>query len=240
MELSLITYNVLFNQAYERLENNFLNEKPDIICLQEIETDELNLRKFSKSPFVLADYTNSFVKFGKIFGCATFYNPEKLEFIGSSSFELPRSFLEVFLVLWRGINKPRSVLKTEFIYKPLNKKITIYNLHFSPFATNGVRIKQLKETLNDIQNHPNGPTIICGDFNYPYGRKKFENLIHEHALQEATTNIFYTIDMPILKFFHYRAKLDYVLFKEINHVETRKIEIRYSDHFPILSIFSLS
>ena len=139
----------------------------------------------------------------------------------------------------RVINKPRTVLKTDFLFLPLKKKVTIYNLHLTPFATNGIRIKQLKETLNDIDNKSKNPIIITGDFNYPYGRKKFETLIHKFNLKEATNNIFHTIDIHIFWLFHYRVKLDYVLYKNIVNTFTKKIHIRQSDHFPILSIFKI-
>jgi len=240
MSFNLITYNVLFNKAYENVKKMFDEEKADLLCLQEVDTDETNLKKYTSPFFALADYSNSFVKFGKIFGLATFYNPKKFEFINSSPIALPQSFHEILLVIWRGINKPRMALKTDFIYKPLNKKISIINLHLSALqATNNVRIKQLKEIFNSVENGHKQSIILAGDFNYPYGRKRFEALINKYGLKEATNNLFYTLEYNFLNLFHYRAKLDYILYKNIKLLETKRIAIRNSDHFPILSKFDL-
>ncbi len=239
MVFSLATYNIFFNQAYAHLDEVFKGEKPDIVCLQEIETDENNLKKFENSTFKLADYTNSFVKFGKIFGVATFYNPDKFEFVESTSIDLPRSFLEIVLIVLRGINRPRTALKTDFIYKPSKKKVSIYNLHLTPFSSNGTRIKQIKEILQNINIYSKHSTVLAGDFNYPYGRKKFESLIENYRLKEATNNILFTIEGRLLKLFQYRAKLDYILYKNMGLLETKKIHLRHSDHFPIISKFQL-
>jgi len=239
MSFSLVTYNIHFNQAYAHLNEVFKGEKTDIVCLQEIETDENNLKRVENSTFKLADYANSFVKFGKIFGVATFYNPEKFKFIKSTSIDLPRSLLEILLIILRGINQPRIALKTDFIYKPLKKKISIYNLHLTPFSSNGTRIKQIKEVLHNIDIFSKHSTIIAGDFNYPYGRKKFESLIKNYHLKEATNNILFTLEQRFLKLFHYQAKLDYILYKNIELLETKKIHLRHSDHFPIISKFKL-
>lgn len=240
MSFSLLTYNVFLNRAYNQIGQIFKLKKPDIVCLQEIETSEVNLKKFEDSRFKLADYANSFIKFGKIFGITTFYDPKKFELIDSTSINLPQSFYEVFLIILRGINHPRTALKTDFIYKPLNKKISIYNLHLTALqATNNVRIKQLKEILQNVKNGPKESVILAGDFNYPYGRKKFERFIKKYHLKEATNNLFYTLEWNFLNLFHYRSKVDYILYKNINLIETKRIPIKNSDHFPIFSRFQL-
>jgi endonuclease/exonuclease/phosphatase (EEP) superfamily protein YafD len=240
MSFSLLSYNVLWNKAYVQIEQIIKEEKPDIICLQEIETAESNLKKFENSRFRLADYTNSFIKFARIFGLATFYNPEKFSFINSSAIKLPQSLYEIFLIILRGINPPRTALKTDFLYKSQKKKISIYNLHLTALqATNTVRIKQLNEVLHEVKNGIKQSVILAGDFNYPYGRKKFERLIRRYHLKEATNNLFYTLEYNFLNLFRYRAKTDYILYKHIKLLETKRIPIRNSDHFPILSKFDL-
>lgn len=240
MSFSLATYNIQFNQAYAHLNDIFKDENPDIVCLQEVETSENNLRKFEDSDFKLADYTNSFVKFGKIYGVATYYNHDKFKFIDSKSIDLPQSFTEIVLILIRGINRPRTVLKTKFIDKKTNKKLTIYNVHFTPWATNTVRIKQVHETLNNTKNEIDEGVIINGDFNMPYGRKKLETIFFTHNFKEATYNVFHTIhNHSFYKIFTYWSKLDYIFYKNIKHIDTKKITVKHSDHYPIISSFEL-
>lgn len=216
---------------------------PDIICLQEVDTDENNLLLLENNKYKLADFSNAFIKSGKIYGLATFYNQNTFRFIDSEIITLPRKIFDIIsiihsFIMFRG--QTRVVLKTEFFYKPLKKKIAVYNVHLSPFVTNEVRMTQVKKTLNQV-NHEGKktPLIITGDFNYPYGRKKFENLLKKHHLKEATNNLFFTFEGKILWFFSFKLKLDYILYKNILLVKTQRISITSSDHYPIVSRFKL-
>ncbi len=240
MTISLLTYNVLFNSAFTAFNQAITTYRPDIICLQEIETDEENLKKMETHGYKLADYSNSFIKFGKVFGLATFYNPETLEFVDSTSLNLPRSYYEFFLVLLRGGNTPRTVLKTEFIVKKTGKPLTVYNLHLTAWATHGIRVKQIKKTLADLEINTDRAIIIAGDFNYPFMRRQFEELIVQYSLAEATHNLYTTFEGKWFKFLPMKLKLDYILYKNLQLVSTEKMMSRESDHFPILSSFEMT
>ncbi|MDH7476126.1 MAG: endonuclease/exonuclease/phosphatase family protein [Microgenomates group bacterium] len=241
MAFSLLTYNVLFNQACDFLGQVFKDCQPDVFCLQEVETNEANLKKIEKLGYRLADYSNSFIKFAKILGVATYYNSKKLEFIESKTIRLPYSIYEVFLIILRGGNRPRTVLKTDFIEKETGKKFTLYNVHFSTWATNQARNRQIIETINSIDPEiiDRMPTIIAGDFNYPYGRKKFESIIKNHHFKEATNNLFFTFETKIFGLFKIKLKDDYILYRNIKLLKTKRIYFRKSDHYPIFARFEL-
>jgi endonuclease/exonuclease/phosphatase family metal-dependent hydrolase len=239
MNLTLLTYNVLYNSALTKFEKVLELTKPDIVCLQEIDTDEENLKRIEKHGYKLADYSNSFIKFGTVYGLATFYNPETLRFNDSTTLSLPRSYYEFFLVLLRGGNNPRTVLKTEFELKKDKKRVTNYNLHLTAWGTNGIRVRQIKATLDDLDLKTDHPVIISGDFNYPYQRKQFEEIIETYGLKEATNNLFSTFEGKILKLFAVSLKLDYILYKNTELIKTEKVLNRDSDHYPILSQFAI-
>ena len=259
MHFSLLTYNVLYNKAFEKLGTIIDISTPDIICLQEIDTKESNLINIEKFGYKLADFSNSFINLGKIYGVATFYNPRKVKFIESTTLQLPRSIYEIFLLVFRvlrGGNKPRTVLKTDF---QLNNgaKITIYNTHLTVISTNQARVKQIKTIVDFINNHTELPLIITGDLNYhPYARKRLEELMKKHNLQEATNNIDYTMKIAAGKLINYnifqkittriiqmifkdRFKLDYMFYKNLKMIETKRIDIEFSDHFPIVATFKV-
>ncbi len=239
MQFSILTYNILFNRARKTLSSLIDQYHPDIICIQEAEMDDEDSDGFEKQGYQLGDFSNSFIKFGKIFGLATYFNMATVSFTSSSNFNLPRSFYETILLVLRG-NEPRSVLKTDFTLKKSGRKVTVYNTHLTVLGLNGSRLKQLRETLSDPSFQSNDAIVLIGDFNYPYGRKKFEKLISEYDLKEATNSIFYTIEHRIFGFLRIKLKLDYVLFKNLKPIETKRIHVRDSDHFPILSVFSFS
>ncbi len=265
MVFSVFTYNVLFNQGYVELEHILCKVKADILCLQEIETNEFNLKKLELSGYKLADYSNSFIRLGKIYGVATFYNPQSFHHVKSSFISLPQSFYELFLSLIRGVNKPRTVLRTDFIHKLDNKKITTYNVHLTPTGANGARIKQLKETLSDLTIALKHPVVIAGDFNYPFGRRKLEEVTRKYHFKEATSNLRYTYSLSKkeneLDYKHFnflqkvlitvtnsrifkkllsgRYKLDYIFYRGVKLVKTERIDIvALSDHYPIISYFN--
>ncbi len=238
MKLSVLTYNLHFHQAFSHLHTLLKKYKPDMVCFQEMETDEKGFADLEEEGYKLADYSNSFIRGTKVYCIATFYKADSLVMKNSECISLPRSFYEVILFLLRGNHSPRTVLKSEFL-TPNNKIITLYNLHLSPHATNGLRVKQIVRTLEDLKLDNKEQVIITGDFNYPYGRKKFEELIHKYDLAEATNNIHYTFEKYFFGLFSVKLKDDYILFKNLKAIETKKISETASDHYPVLSLFDI-
>lgn len=261
MTFSLLTYNVLLNKAYLKLGPIIKKHKPDIICLQEVKTNEENLTKlFSfSSDYKLADYSNSFIKYDGIYGVATFFNTSKLVYRDSEIITLPRSVYELISKIFKRANNPRTVLQTAFFPKNSAKTIVVYNAHLTAYGTNQVKIKQIEETLSDLKMDSNNPVILAGDFNYyPWARKKLEKLMSMYKFNEATSKIPYTFRYSlkgkfgelnfiknILAKLHFRLfstnrmKLDYVFYKNLDLLESKKIEARTSDHYPIISSFKI-
>lgn len=240
MRFSLLTYNLMLNKAVSEIEKLILSYKPDVVCLQEINTSDDNLKKIEKLGYRLADYSNSFIRRGQIYGVTTFYNPKVFSLVESRSFSLPTNFYQIISFLMYRNRNPRTILKNEFLFKTYGKKITTYNIHLTPLATNSLRTRQIQNALEDLTlNNKTSPTIIAGDFNYPYGRRKFETLIRRYGLKEATRNVYFTLEKKILKKFFLKLKLDYVLYKNLLLIANNKILVYNSDHFPILSTFEL-
>lgn len=265
MTLSLLTYNVLFNKAFTQLENILSEYKPDVLCLQEVDTSEENLNKLAKFGYKLADYSNSFIMFGKVFGVSTYFNvklkTKKLKLVNTASFNLPKSLYEIFttvIKILKGGNKPRTILRTDFLLEDNKKTIAIYNVHLSVFGINRTRTKQLEKVLNHGLTENKFPLIITGDFNYfPYRRKKLENLMMQYGFKEATRKINYTFRPPdrkyakynliqdlaakiIRKYFHNRLKVDYTFYKNLRLIKAERIEIQFSDHYPLISTFKIA
>lgn len=259
MEFSLLTYNVLYNKAFNELGDIIQKHSPDIICLQEVDTDETNLRKLGKNGYKLADYSNSFLKFGKIFGVATYYNSNTVTLLDSNSIFLPKSIYEILLTGIRvllGGNRARTLLETSFSLRNSVKEFKVYNTHLTVYGANGARIKQIKEALEYINTQKKIPVIISGDFNYfPYARKRLERLMQKYRLSEATKSIHYTALYSsdgkneqynliqrfgarlIRKFFHGKLKVDYIYYKNLKLMEAKRINVCFSDHFPIIATF---
>ncbi|MCR4312979.1 MAG: hypothetical protein NUV58_01900, partial [Candidatus Roizmanbacteria bacterium] len=157
-----------------------------------------------------------------------------------------------------GINKPKSVLRTDFTSKINGKKIVICNSHLIVIASNSVRVKHINNALDSLNISPKMPLIIAGDFNYlPYQRKRLDDIMKKYYLTESTKNIRQTVDFTpkgkkedfsfiqgflireINHFFGNQMKNDYIYHRGVKLIKTNRIEVRYSDHFPIISFFKI-
>ncbi len=261
MNLSLLTYNTLFNNAVSNLDEVINTHHPDIICLQEALTDDKSIQKIEKFGYKMADYANSFVKFAKIFGVVTFYNPKILVYKDSFKLNLGTNLGEYFFYLLKiilGYNQPKTILETNFIHKLTKKKITICNVHLYVIGSNELRIKHINNVLKSINLSKKKQLIIVGDFNYlPYKRKGLEKMMAKYGLREATANIrqtikfttdgkfekfnlFQRLTLPFVnKFFVKQIKTDYSFYRGLKLRKTEKIEAQFSDHYPILSSFEI-
>jgi len=262
MKFTLLTYNVLFNKAFPRLPSILEQYQPDIVCLQEVDTSEENLNKLEKYGYRLADYANCFIEFGKIWGVATYFKPDKFNFLNSKPILLSNGFYELLRMIIRMFKNKglrRTILKTNLDIKLTKKTVTVYNLHLSAISLNSLRIKQLKKIdLDELDK--DGSVILTGDFNFPIERKKLEDIMNKYRLKEATHNLFYTMRFPVTAFnqfgFIYRllyflfskvvrkiwvneVKLDYIFYRGLKNISTQRLDYNDSDHFPILSKFEL-
>src|SRR3990167_9696057 len=103
MTFSVFTYNTLFNRAVEEIKPLILEHQPDVLCLQEVKTDEANLKMIEKFGMKLADFSNSFIKFGQVFGAATFYNPKKVRHVRSTFLQSVSSITEILFQIFHAI-----------------------------------------------------------------------------------------------------------------------------------------
>jgi len=259
MKFSLLTYNILFNKALPYLAPVLNEYHPDIICLQEIDTREENLKELEKCGYKLADFANCFIEYGQIWGVATYYNPDKLELMNSKPIKLINGFYEFIKLLsrlFRDRGLSRKILNTNFRFKTTKKDISIYNVHLSAISLNGLRIKQLN-TLDFEEIEKKGSVIMTGDFNFPVERKKLEKIMTKHHLKEATNNIFYTLKYPphsknyqygflqglfsriARLFWTDEIKLDYIFYRGLKNTSTKRLDFSYSDHFPVITQFEI-
>ena len=256
MKFRLLTYNTLFNRAFPHLPAILEKYQPDILCLQEVDTSEKNLQALEKSGYKLADYANCFLEFGKIWGVSTYYNPEKFELVDSKPIKLINGFYEMIKMitsLFRSKGLRRTILKTKLKIKSNSQYLTVYNLHLSAIGLNNLRLKQLK-MIDFDEFDQKGSIIITGDFNFPIQRKKLEKIMSRYQLKEATNNLFYTLKYStnnnlgflyrffskfIRKFWTEEAKLDYIFYRGLQHLLTKRLDYDFSDHFPILADFKI-
>ncbi len=256
MKLSLLTYNTLYNMAFSKLPDILKKYKPDIVCLQEIDTNDDNLKKMEDYGYSLADYANCFFEFGKIWGVATYYKAEKFEFLNSKPIPLINGIYELIKLIirmFRNKGLRRTILKTNLKIKKTNSNITIYNLHLSAIGLNNLRLKQIN-MIDFEEVGQKGSIILTGDFNFPVERKKLEKIMNKYNLKEATNNLLFTVKYPnsnkpwysflyrlfskiARKLWTDEVKLDYIFYRGLKNTLTKRVDVNFSDHFPIYAEF---
>ena len=124
------------------------------------------------------------------------------------------------------IKTPLGFLNIEYFFctEPLNKKRIILENGTHLLAAD----KHLVMTAHGwshIRDLKIGDLIVTKDGNF--------------KLKEATNNINFTLERKILKRISVKLKLDYVLYKNLRLLSNEKILNYKSDHFPIISTFSI-
>lgn len=236
MNISVLTFNLEYNRGFPKLMNVIDKYKPDIVAIQEFDLSEDSQMLIEKRGYKLGDYAESFKKYSQMFGVATFYNHTKLEKMSSQTIHLPRGLYEIFWLIV-GTSPRRTVVSTHYKIKRTDRNLHIYNVHFTPIARNALREKQLHKILKKAEEHDE-PTVVLGDFNYPYRRGRLEKVFRKYSFEEATTNVFHTF-FKTLRFLPIRFKLDYVLYSHLVHKQTKKIDAFSTDHTPLIATFSV-
>jgi len=238
-KFSILTYNICLNRALSDVPNVLKEHAPEIVCLQEVTLGKKHSYQEYFPGYNLAATSNSFYRFGKTYGQATFYRKGIFYQTGSRSIILPKTYYELFLTMFTR-KGPRTALCTDLVFKENERPLSVYNLHLTALmATNQARNRQLKETLDEVEFENSDPVIILGDFNYPFRKKGLEKIMKEYLLEEATSNLTYTY-MQFMKMMKNRMKFDFVLYKDLKLVKTTLLDsYKKSDHYPVLSAFEI-
>ncbi len=240
MKLKLLTYNLLYGQALPDARRLIAKEMPDIVCVQELPTTNRRLHYLAEAPYQLATWTNSFIKFWKIFGIAIYLNKKTCTLIESRDDLLPESAYDLWMYLKHGVSIKRSFIEAKILFKPANKELYIYNTHLTHLSFVDLRLSQIKTVFEQMDKQVNkkNPVVITGDLNLYNGKTELEKLMAQFNLNEATSNLAYTFQHPVF-FWTWKTKLDYIMSRNLDIASTTRFDRGRSDHHPIITEFEL-
>ncbi len=240
MKLKLLTYNLLYGNALSSARKLISQEMPDVICVQELPTTHKHLHYLTTPSYQLATWTNSFIKFWKIFGIAIYLNRKTCTLLESHDDLLPESAYDVLEYIKHGVSMKRSFIEVKLLHKPSNKELYIYNTHLTHLSFVELRLSQIKTVFEhmDCQVPEKSPVVITGDFNLYNGKTELEKLMAQYNLTEATSNLAYTFQHPIF-FWTWKTKLDYIISRNLDVTSTTRFDKGRSDHHPIITEFEI-
>lgn len=239
-KLSVLSYNLCFGKAFLELVEMTQKYQPDVVCVQEFDVKPESVELLEVLGYELADYSYSFFRNFRLYSVATFYRLETVKHNNGVSINLARGMYDFLLFILRVGGPQRTALNNSFQLRVNDSQFRVSNLHLSALqSTNAVRVKQLKGMLEYLKEKSDIPTVITGDFNYMYRRKPLEALFKSYQYEEATNNLFYSLEWIILWLIHLKTKCDYIWYRGLKKVKTTRLERKKSDHFPILAQFTL-
>jgi endonuclease/exonuclease/phosphatase family metal-dependent hydrolase len=244
------------------VESYFSDEEPDIIGMQEVLYEQLiDLQN------ILPGY--SYVGTGRIDGekggehTPIFFNEGKFNLVDQGQFWLSES-PDIPSMGWDAVNHHRIVTWAELELRNSGKYLFFFNTHFDNV---GVEARQrsadlMSEKISEIAG--DSPIIVTGDFNirrnHPtVGSALYYNLIGTFKDNNSLLNAEYISKTPVTtggntstgfrpnwKEAEPGYAIDYIFVNDYFNVESYRVdrvldgEIFISDHWPVVSVVSLS
>ncbi len=266
-DIKIISYNVrnfdLYNWSHnketrQKMFDLLKEEAPDILCLQEFYNDTMrfnNIEDLKKTLGFKYSYYGKTVSIKGKKGLRTWgiitlskypiIDQDKIDFYNSTGntciytdIKIKNQIVRVYNVHMQSIhfgyndykyidqiqeNQETNSQKTENILRKIKNAA----------VKRGKQVNEVLESINACEN----PKIICGDFNDPpvsYTYQKLSKNMHDAHVQNGFGfGRTYSKIIPTLR-------IDYLLFDAAIQINSYKtIEKDYSDHYPIISTFSL-
>ncbi|MCU1513138.1 MAG: Exonuclease [Microbacteriaceae bacterium] len=155
--IKVISYNLRENLASNELQALVKKFDPDVLCLQEADTEELPAEL---GPLQLADSTKR-----NRLGLAVYYRKARFTNLSTQTFALKKSLHDRVL---RPAHE--RLIGSRLVDGQDGREFIVASFHAAPLsALNSLRRKQIRAAHAMLLEMGNGlPTLMVGDYNYPY------------------------------------------------------------------------
>jgi endonuclease/exonuclease/phosphatase (EEP) superfamily protein YafD len=216
--MRVISYNLRKNRASGELLALTERYDPDLLCLQECDTVDLPAEV---GLMHLADSTQR-----NRLGLAIYYRNDRFEAVKTQSFALKKSLHDLVLT-----PAHERLIGTRLVDAAEQREIVVASFHAAPLtALNSLRRNQIRSAHEELHLlGPGLPTLMVGDYNYPYFRAKLGDKVNKSGYDLTFSD---TKTYTRYKFFSGHFDLATSVGLTIDNVET--LPIGLSDHKPIL------
>ncbi len=214
--INIISYNLYHNNASKDLAHLAEEYSVDIFCLQEADSSELP-EKIGNLKIAGSTDKNRL-------DLVIYYNPTKFRLVGTKAFVLERSAHDLIMS-----PSNQRLLAAKLISKDSDKPLVIASFHGAPLTDiNRKRKRQIREAHTVLREFGgDDPTIMTGDYNYPFFKKNLEKVIGLQGYEMALSDKFtYARALP--------GRYDFVTYSDAIVTDVLTLPKGLSDHRPIL------
>lgn len=217
-ELNILSYNLRKHHASGELLDLARIYDLDVMCLQECDTQDMPERI---DHLVLADSTKT-----NRLGLAVYYRDDRFELTGTRVFALRKSMHDRVMA-----PAHERLLAAKLHDTVIDKEILVGSFHAAPLtASNSLRRKQIAAAHDALRiMGPSLPTIMVGDYNYPWFRANLSE-----RMEEAGYLLSFSDKPTYARYKYFKGHFDFVTsaHTRIDSIDT--LPQGESDHLPIL------
>lgn len=216
--IKVVSYNLRKNHATGELDDLAHDFEPDVLCLQEADTDGLP-GMFGR--LHLADATTH-----NRLGLAVYYRRDRFQLLETSAYELKKSMHDRVLA-----PAHERLLGTLLEDAVTGQEVVVASFHAAPLtASNSLRRKQIRAAYRELL-HLGGeaPMIMVGDYNYPFFKKSLSERLRESGYELALSD-----RRTYTRYKLFRGHFDFVTSSGVDVSGVETLPRGDSDHMPIL------
>lgn len=222
-DLRIVSYNLREHLAIGELHELVTAHTMDVLCLQECDStdipDEIN-------GLTLAASTKT-----NRLGLALYYRKDRFELLGTSLFALMKSMHDRVMA-----PAHERLLAARLRDRATGHEIIVADFHAAPLtATNALRRKQIGLAHEKLSELAGGvPTVMVGDFNYPWFRKGLRKHLLKTGYELSIT------DEPTYARPGFSGHFDFATTMGMTIGSVLSLPQGKSDHRPILLLASVA
>lgn len=216
--MNVVSYNLRKNRAAHELEGLVEATLPDVLCLQECDVETLPGRI---GPLALAEATRA-----NRLGIAVLYRDDRFSLVDSETFQLKKS-------LHGRVAAPahERLVASRLHDAEAGRDLLVASFHGAPLtARNALRRTQIRSAFQLLGAlGPDLPTIMVGDYNYPFFQRGLERRVGSHGFRLSVTS-----DRTYQRYRIFRGRYDLATSTGFRIDQVASLPQGDSDHHPIL------
>lgn len=221
--MKVISYNLRKHRAAVELEELVAAYAPDVLCLQEADTQALPPR--------VGDLALVHATQGNRLGLAMYYRENTFGVVGVETFGLKKSLHDRIL---RPAHE--RVLGVRLHDIDDGSDFIVASFHAAPLtALNSLRRHQIRAALDSLEGLGSDlPVLMVGDYNYPVFKENLGQVVRDHGYLLSLSD-----DRTYTRYRVFKGHYDFATSAGFDIDSIRTLPQQSSDHRPILVTASI-